>query len=191
MSTENKPIVENENRAENKPDSEKSYEELKAEAENLEAQLKDSKDSEKSKEDELKQNMLIRKRKAQEALDKKNSEASASPETETLDTRDLVFLETNEIAEGSEKANILAKYKAGGLIKSYKEGLAHPGVKAEFEAIDAKDKAAAVLDENDTPDNQLKTKKEIVAGYRKSGEVPTDKKLQAEIANANLEEIGI
>lgn len=172
-----------------KPDSEKTYEELKAEAEAAETRVKELEAAGDDKDKELRDNMIRRKEKAQEKLDK-----LAKPVTkaeDTIDTRDLIFLEKQDIAEGSEKANILEKYKAGGLIKSFKEGLDHPGVKAEFAVIDAKNNAHAVIDENDTDEGQMKTRKEILQGYKTRGEVPTDPKLQEELAKDNLKEMGL
>lgn len=174
-------------KAEDKPLEEKTAEEIKAEAEKLEAEIKELK--EKGNADEYKNNQLIRLQKAQE---KKASLLGQKVETtDGLDTRDLITLSKLEISEDSEKAKILAKYKAGGIINSYAEGLTNIAIKAEFDAIDAKNTAKNVIDENDTDDVKIKTTKEIINNYRSSGEVPSDPKLQKAIAQDNLKQMGI
>ena len=62
---------------------------------------------------------------------------------------------------------------------------------AELEKIKTDSNAKAVLDENDSEDAKLATKNERVAHYKASGEVPSDKEQQKEIADANLEEMGL
>lgn len=168
-----------------KPDSEKTVEELKAEAEAAEAEYKAKRGDQ--TEEEIRQNMIRRRDKAKgKAADLENGDPITKAKDD-LDVRDIVTLGKADIAEDSDKAKILARYKAGGLIKSYAEGLEHAGVKAEFDALDAKNNAKTVVDENDTPENRLKTKKEIVEGYKKSGEVPNDPELRKAIAESNLE----
>jgi TolA-binding protein len=171
-----------------KKDNEKTAEELKAEAEALEAEIKELK--EKGQGDEYKNNQLIRLEKARakkEALTSMNLEKKE----EGIDTRDLIILAKHDIGEDSEKAKILAKYKAGGLIKDYSEGLNHIAIKAEFEALDAVNNAKTVIDENDTDEVKVKTTKEVINSYRNSGEVPSDVKLQKAIAEDNLKTMGI
>lgn len=172
-----------------KPDSEKTVEELKAEAEALEAELKTAKGDQ--TEDEVKANMIRRKEKAAEKLAKlKNGEAEPITQPDKgkkdIDTRDLITLGKADIAEDSDQAKILERYKQGGIIKNYADGLNHPGIKAEFEALKSKNDAKTVVDENDSAGNQLKTKKEAIAGYRASGEVPADPALQKAIVEDNL-----
>lgn len=170
-----------------KPDSEKTVDELRAEAEAAEAEYK-SKRGEQS-EEEIRQNMIRRRDKAKGKAADLESGDEQPAKSKDVETRDLITLGKADIAEDSEKAKILKRYKDAGIIKSYAEGLDHVGIKAEFEAFDAKNNAKTVIDENDSPENRLKTKKEVVDGYRKTGEVPEDPELQKAIAEANLAEM--
>lgn len=171
-----------------KEDSEKTYEELKAEAEVAEIKAKESKKDEVTDE-EKRQNMIIRRNKALEKS--KPADDLEKDKSDNLDTRDLITLGKHDIAENSEKAKILEKYKKGGLIKNYSEGLENLGIKAEFDAVDAKNKAKNVIDENDTDDVKVKTTKEIIHAYRNNGTVPTDKKAIKAIAEDNLKQMGL
>lgn len=171
-----------------KDDSEKTYEELKAEAEEAEAKAKESKSAE--TDEQKRQNMIIRRNKALGIVTEPKKDAPKDND-EVVDTRDLITLGKHDIAEDSEKAKILEKYKKGGLIKSYAEGLENLGVKAEFEALDAKNSAKTVIDENDTDEVKVKTTKEIVNSYRNSGVVPNDKKAIKAIADDNLKQMGL
>jgi len=179
-----------------KPDSEKTVDELKAEAEAAEAALKAAKDAKGGEtEEEIKANYLRRAEKAREKLAKLGNE-DGKPTTEArkdgdIDTRDLITLGKHDIAEDSEEAKILAKYKAGGIIESYAKGLEHPGVKAELEALKAKSNAQTVANENDSDEVRLKTKKEAVNAYRASGEVPTDPEIQKAIVDDNLKQMNL
>lgn len=172
-----------------KKDNEKTAEELKAEAEALEAEIKELK--EKGQADEYKNNQLIRLEKARakkEAL----LETREDQKSDTVDTRDLITLAKLDIAEDSEKAKILAKYKTAGLINSYSEGLNNIAIKAEFQALDEVNTAKTVIDENNkNSEGYLKTTKEIVNGYRTSGEVPEDPKARDIIAEDNLKKMGL
>lgn len=174
---------------ETKADGEKTAEELKAEAEALEAEIKELK--EKGQADEYKNNQLIRLEKARakkEAL----LETKEDTKSDTVDTRDLITLAKLDIAEDSEKAKILAKYKTAGLINSYTEGLNNIAIKAEFQALDEVNTAKTVIDENNkNSEGYLKTTKEIVNGYRTSGEVPEDPKARDIIAEDNLKKMGL
>lgn len=174
---------------ETKADGEKTAEELKAEAEALEAEIKELK--EKGQADEYKNNQLIRLEKARakkEAL----LETKEDTKSDTVDTRDLIILAKLDIAEDSEKAKILAKYKTAGLINSYAEGLNNIAIKAEFQALDEVNTAKTVIDENNkNSEGYLKTTKEIVNGYRTSGEVPEDPKARDIIAEDNLKKMGL
>lgn len=174
---------------ETKADSEKTAEELKAEAEALEAEIKELK--EKGQSDEYKNNQMIRLEKARakkEAL----LETKEDAKSDTVDTRDLITLAKLDIAEDSEKAKILAKYKTAGLINSYSEGLNNIAIKAEFQALDEVNTAKTVIDENNkNSEGYLKTTKEIVNGYRTSGEVPEDPKARDIIAEDNLKKMGL
>lgn len=173
-----------------KADTEKTAEELKAEAEALEAEVKELK--EKGQTDEYKTNQLIRLEKARakkEALLEATKEVKNSDE---VDTRDLITLAKLDIQEDSEKAKILAKYKNAGLINNYSEGLNNIAIKAEFEALDAENTAKTVIDENNkNSEGYIKTSKEIVNGYRTSGEVPADPKAQEIIAEDSLKRMGL
>lgn len=172
-----------------KKDNEKTAEELKAEAEALEAEIKELK--EKGQADEYKNNQLIRLEKARakkEAL----LETKEDTKSDTVDTRDLITLAKLDIAEDSEKAKILARYKTAGLINSYSEGLNNIAIKAEFQALDELNTAKTVIDENNkNSEGYLKTTKEIVNGYRTSGEVPEDPKARDIIAEDNLKKMGL
>lgn len=170
-----------------KPDSEKTVEELRAEAEAAEAEYK-SKRGEQTDE-EIRQNMIRRRDKARsKAADLEGGDGEPA-KSKDLDARDLITLGKADIAEDSEKAGILKRYKDAGIIKTYADGLQHVGIQAEFAAIDAKSNAKTVIDENDSPEARLKTTKEVVEGYRKTGEVPEDPTLQKAIADANLAEM--
>ena len=173
-----------------KDDTEKTAEELKAEAEALEAEVKELK--EKGQTDEYKTNQLIRLEKARakkEALLEATKEVKKSDE---VDTRDLITLAKLDIQEDSDKAKILAKYKNAGLVNSYSEGLNNIAIKAEFEALDAENTAKTVIDENNkNSEGYIKTSKEIVNGYRTSGEVPADPKAQEIIAEDSLKRMGL
>lgn len=171
----------------------KTAEELKVEAEAVEAEIKAI--QEEKKDDELASNQARRLEKAKAKLlrlktEREEVEDGEAP-VEDLKTRDLITLGKYDIAEDSEKAEILKKYKKGGLIKTYAEGLTHTGVIAEFNALDAKNKAKSVINENDSDDVKLKTEQEVIANYKASGEVPDDPKLRKKIADANLKEMGL
>ena len=172
-----------------KDDAEKTVDELKAEAEEAEKQYKERRDG--ASEEEIRANMIRRREKAQEKLKALESEPIKQSKNDDVDVRDIVTLAKFDISEDSDKAKILAKYKTGGLIKSFKEGLEHAGVKAEFEALDAKNKAKSVIDENDTDEVKQRTTKEVIASYRNTGEVPNDAKLQKAIASDNLKSMGL
>lgn len=196
--TETEEVVEDKKEGETEaPESKsKTAEELKAEAEAVEAEIKAIQEEKKG--DELASNQARRLEKAREKLNRLKAERqevedgeSPADTKEDIKVRDLITLGKHDIAEGSEKAKILTKYKKGGIIKDFAEGLTHPGVQAEFAALDAKDKARSVINENDSDDAKLKTKQEVIANYKASGEVPEDPALRKEIADANLKEMGI
>ena len=175
-----------------KPDSEKTVDELKAEAEAAEAAYKAAKGG--VSEEELKANYLRRKEKAEEKLTRFKEGDVDEPKprkTHDMAVEDLVTLEVRGIDKDSAEAKVLKRYVEAGLIGNYKEGLNHVAVKAELEALGATNNAKTVIDENDTEEVQLKSKKEIVSSYRTSGEVPTDKKAQEAIAKSNLAEMGL
>lgn len=170
-------------------DETQTVEEIEAEAKVLESEIRELK---KLKEvDELRFNQTRRLEKAKEKL-----EELRQPKTEDrqpriqVDVRDLITLGKIDLAEDSDEAEILAKYKKAGIISDYKSGLENVAIKAEFEAIKAKNNASIIVDENDT-DGYIKSKKEIISQYRKSGEVPADPNIQKDIALDNLKEMGL
>lgn len=172
-----------------KKDEDKTVEELKAEAEALEKELKELKGS--KEQDELKQNQLRRLQKAREKKEALLSQPEEKPQkTEDVDVRDLLTLSKQEIPEDSDKAAVLKRYKDAGLIKSYAEGLESVAVKAEFDAIDARANAKAIIDENSDEETRLKSTKEVIRQYQTSGEIPQDPKLQAALAKENLKSMG-
>lgn len=194
MENEEKKVVEVKEEAkeetEAKTDTEKTAEELKAEAEALEAEIKELK--EKGQSDEYKNNQMIRLEKARAKKEALLETKEDDKKSDTVDTRDLITLAKLDIAEDSEKAKILAKYKTAGLINSYTEGLNNIAIKAEFQALDEVNTAKTVIDENNkNSEGYLKTTKEIVNGYRTSGEVPEDPKARDIIAEDNLKKMGL
>lgn len=172
-----------------KKDEDKTVEELKAEAEALEKELKELKGS--KEQDELRQNQLRRLQKVREKKESLLSQTEERPQkTEDVEVRDLLTLSKQEIPEDSDKAEVLKRYKDAGLIKSYAEGLESVAVKAEFDAIDAKNNAKAIIDENSDEETRLKSTKEVIRQYQASGEIPQDPKLQSALARENLKSMG-
>lgn len=168
----------------------KTVEEIEAEAKALESEIRELK---KLKEvDELRFNQTRRLEKAKSKLEelKQGQKPPTDTNVQNADVRDLITLGSLQLSEDSEEAKILEKYKNAGLISDYKSGLENVAIKAEFAAIKAKNNAALIVDENDT-DGYLKSKKEIISQYRKSGEVPADPKIQKDIALDNLKEMGL
>ena len=169
-------------------DDTQSVEEIEAEAKALEGEIRELK---KLKEvDELRFNQTRRLEKAKEKLEELRQPQKPTEQKRDVDVRDLITLGKLDITEGSEEAKILEKYKTAGIISDYKSGLDNVAIKAEFEAIKAKNNAAIIVDENDT-DGYIKSKKESISQYRKSGEVPNDPKIQKDIALDNLKEMGL
>lgn len=189
MSEETKQTVEKvEEEAAAETKAEPTVEELKAEAERLEAELKEEKSKGKEKDDELRQNMQRRIDKANEKLAKVRNQQSQEG---VLDTEDLITLRMKGISKDSEQAKVLEKYRKGGLISSYEEGLVHPGVKAELEAIIARETAETVIDENADEETRVRTDREVVEDYRRTGKVPSDQGKQKAIVDANLKSMGL
>lgn len=179
-------VLETEKPEEKETEKKLTPEELKAQAEELEAELKIER--QKREEAELASNYQRRIEKAQEKL-RAFREPEPITRTEDVDVRDIIALSKRDIAEDSDEAQILKRYKDGGIIKSYAEGFEHAGVKAEFALLHERNTAKTVVDESDS-EEYLKTTKEIIAQYRASGEVPSDPKLVKEIAKANLKDMG-
>jgi len=187
--TENEVLDTKEPKEEVKEEEKLSTEELKTKAEELEAELRIAR---KEREElELSTNYTRRIEKAEEKLAsyREVPQPNTPPQQDT-DVRDLLALAKSDIAEDSEEAQILKRYKDGGIIKNYGEGINHAGIKAEFALLKEKNTAKTVVDENDT-DEYLKTTKEIIASYRASGTVPEDPKLRKAIADENLKEMGV
>src|SRR5690554_4160869 len=111
-----------------------SVEEIKAKAEAIEAEIKTLKEL--RDQDELKSNQLRRLEKAEQKLAELRGEEVEKPTKAELDVRDLLTLSKADIAEDSDKAQILKRYRDGGIISNYAEGLDHPGVKAEFDVLE-------------------------------------------------------
>jgi hypothetical protein len=171
-----------------KPDSEKTVEELKAEAEAAEAKYKEARGS--TEEEELKANMIRRRDKANEKLVKVTTGEPVTEKKNEISARDLIALNNAGFEEGSKEAEVLQKYVKGGLAKDFKEALLHVGAQAEINAIKADMTAKSVIDENDTDEIKLNTGKEVIADYKVNGNVPQDKAGQQLIARNNLKEMG-
>lgn len=162
-------------------------EEITAHAEKIEAQLKEVK---KQTPEQIRDNQIKRLKNAQErAL---NSNTVAQPANTTTEKKseiaqaDILTLAKQSFDIGSEEQQLLQKRVEQGVIASYAEGLSHAGVKAELEAIKAKSTAKTVIDENDDPETQMKTKKEVIAAAKASGQIPSDPALRKAIAEDNL-----
>lgn len=159
---------------------------ITAHAEKFEAQVKAAKQQ---TPDEIRANQIIRAKKAQE---KALGQTTAPADTETpqaekqLATADVLTLAKSDFELGSPEQILLQERVEQGIIKSYAEGLTHVGVSAELAAMTADKNATAVIDENDTSENQLKTKKEAVAQARATGEIPDDPSVQKAIVEDNI-----
>lgn len=170
------------------PDAGKTAAEIEAEAKEAEEKLKAKKEdsglSDEEKEAKKKSDQIKRR-------DNALAKLKDSDDSKQIATEDLVTLGVKNIDPESETAKVLQRYVEAGFVKNYKAAFDHPGVKAELEALEADKTAKTVIDENGSEDAKLATKKERIANYRASGEVPTDAKLQKEIADANLAEMGL
>lgn len=192
MTTEIKPeetTTEETTTVDTKVEDTRTTEEIEAEAKALEEENKRLRE-EKEKE-EIRKNQERRLEKAREKNAELKGETTTTTTGEKVDTRDLITLSKLDIAEDSDKAKVLEKYKKAGLISSYAEGLENVAIKAEFAEIDSKNNATAVIDENDSDETVQKTKKEVVSSYKRTGNVPQDPKKQKAIADANLSEMGL
>lgn len=165
-------------------------EEITAHAEKLEAQAKENK---KQTPDQIRENQVKRLKNAQEKAFQKNDQTTTqTPTTEKkseIAQADILTLAKQSFDLGSEEQTLLQKRVEQGVIASYAEGLSHAGVKAELAAIAEKKTAKTVIDENDDPETQLKTKKEAVAAAKASGEIPDDPELQKAIVEDNLSQM--
>lgn len=168
-----------------------STEEITAHAEKLEAQVKESR---KQTPEQIRENQIARAKKAQEkAFSKENDPntpptAPAAPTSEKKEVAqaDILTLAENKLKLGSEEQQLLQKRVDQGVISTYEEGFSHAGVSAELTAIKEKNSAKTVIDENDDPETQLKTKKEAIAAARATGQVPDDPTLQGALVEDNL-----
>lgn len=166
-----------------------SVEELKAKAERVEAEVKELKESQKN--GELHQNYLRRLEKA-EAKKAELSQIKADDKDDSgFTARDLIALDRAGIDESSDKAKVVQRYIKGGLSSNVKEALEHVGVKAEFDAIDAKNTVRATIDENDKSETGISSRREMLDTYRATGEVPQDEKSVKVIAQENLKQFGL
>lgn len=168
-----------------KPDSEKTAEELAAEAEAIENEIKEKQKGQTP--EQIKANQLRRLEKAREKRDALNNapDTTVNPQSPAIAVEDLVTLEVQNLDKNSDKAKILQKYVAAGIVPNYKAALTHPGVLGEFKALEDAANAATVIDENDTA-ARLKTRKEAIAQARATGEVPEDPELKKAIVDDSL-----
>lgn len=167
-----------------------STEEITAHAEKLEAQVKDSK---KQTPDEIRKNQIIRAKKAQEKAFAKADDSNTDPskpadkkEGEVAQGDLLTLSRKTEFELGSDEQKVLQWYVDNGKVKNYAEALDHPAVKAELEAITAESDATAVIDENDSDEVKLRTKKEAIAQAKATGEIPDDPQLKEAIVEDNI-----
>lgn len=166
-----------------------STEEITAHAEKLEAQVKETK---KQTPDEIRENQIKRAKKAQEKAfanrDNSNTDSSNSSEkkNEVAQADLLTLSRKTEFDLGSDQQKVLQWYVENGKVKNYAEALDHPAVKAELEAITAESNATAVIDENDSDEVKLRTKKEAIANAKATGEIPDDPEIQKAIVDDNL-----
>lgn len=172
--------------------AEMTTEEITAHAEKLEAQVKENK---KQTPDQIRENQIKRAKNAQEKAFSSNTDNDApavdksSEKKNEIAQADILTLAKQDFDLGSEEQTLLQKRVEQGVIKTYAEGLTHNGVKAELAAIAEKNTAKTVIDENDDPETQLKTKKEAVAAAKASGEIPDDPELQKAIVDDNLSQM--
>lgn len=168
---------------------EPTIEELKALAEAKEAELKEIKKVQEA--DEIRQNYLRRIEKVESKL-AKATETLNPTQTEvktesSLAIEDILDLRDAGIDRTSEKAEAVQRYIQSGLVKNAREALEHPGVKGEFEAIEAKNRVATTIDENDNDEVVAQSKREIVENYRAGNDVsPEDRKAIELIAADNV-----
>lgn len=163
-------------------------EEITAHAEKLEAQIKNGN---KQTPDQIRENQMRRAMKAQEKLFANNNQPNNAPNkngegNKEVAQADLLTLAKTDFDLGSDQQKVLQWYVETGKVASYKEALEHPAVKAELEALNAESNAAAVINENDSDDVKLRTKKEAIAHAKATGEIPDDPELKKAIVEDNL-----
>jgi len=185
-------VAEAEAAKESKKADEKTAEELKAEAEKLEAENKTLKEGKKEEEIRANQERRLEKAKAKnESLKNGDDVEVKSPNTDEIAVDDLVTLRMKGISKDSDEAKLLKQYVDAGIISDYETGLDDSGVKAKIEEIKTSRGAKEVIDENDKADFDLNTKKDTIAKYEASGDVPEDKVQREALAKANLEKMGL
>lgn len=159
-------------------------EEITAHAEKLEEQVKAAK---KQTPDEIRANQIKRAKNAQEKVfNNSNTAPSEVSKSGEIAQADILTLAKSDFEIGSPEQILLQQRVDQGVIKTYAEGLQHVGVKAELDAIVAKNSAKTVIDENDSPETKLKTKKEAIAHARATGEVPEDPALRQALVEDNI-----
>ena len=163
-------------------------EQITEHAEKLEAQVKAAKQQ---TPEQIRENQTKRLMNAQEKAFTPNPAPTATPEATPAKSNDVAQGDILTLAKmgvdlGSDKQKLLQDRVNQGVIKTYAEGLTHVGVKAELDAIDSLNTAKTVIDENDDPETQLKTTKEVIAQARATGEIPEDPKLRKALAEDNL-----
>lgn len=158
-------------------------EEITAHAEKLEEQVKSAK---KQTPDEIRANQIKRAKNAQEKAFGQNTTPSEVNKSGEIAQADILTLAKSDFELGSPEQILLQQRIDQGVIKTYAEGLQHVGVKAEIEAITAKNSAKTVINENDDPETKLKTKKEAIAHARATGEVPEDPTLRQALVDDNI-----
>lgn len=151
----------------------KSPDEIRAEAEALEAENKQIK---KDREAKNYEGRLEKARRENEELklesQSNNTESETKKTSPEFTTRDLIALDKVGYEEDSDEAKLIQSYISGGLVTSVTEALNHRGVKAELEDILTERTAAATIDENDTEEGIAQSKQEIINQYETSGRVP-------------------
>lgn len=168
---------------------EKSYDELKAEAEALEAQNKSLKTS--HSEEEKAQNAARRLEKAVEENERLTTPKVDEKVSDTLDMDDLITLREQKFSKDSDEAKVLKQFKDAGIISDYESGLDDPGVQAKLAVIKADKDAKDIVDENDNSEAFLATKSEINSRYREKGEIPDSESQIKDLASSNLDEMGL
>lgn len=182
------PEVEDTPEVTEKPDAEKSLEELETEAKEAENLYKQERDT--SKEDEIRANMIRRRDKAIAKNARLHQPAVA--ETDDIAVRDLITLGKADILENSEKAKVLEKYKRAGIITDYATGLSHHAIQAEFAQLENQAKAEAVINENNASDDaRYRTVREAINEHKLNGTIPEDPKLRQAMVDESLKEMGI
>ena len=161
-------------------------EEITAHAEKFEAQVKTA---QKQTPEQIKANQIARAKKVQERANSTTTapeETAAAQKPKDVSTADVLTMAKNGIELGSPEQLLLESRMKQGVISNYSEGLEHVGVSAELKSITDKRTAESIIDENADAETQLKSKKEIIAQSRLTGEIPTDKDSRDALVEENL-----